>query len=129
MAKFKAKLFFLLTVTLFSLATLILTLFNYNPFKAETSVFVIFYLSLFVTLSGVIVFFILFIKSRVSTTPIMNVFWPSIRQSMLISLATTLLLLLQGIKILDLWVGVPLAIAILLLELFFCRSKFKKTHS
>jgi len=128
MAKLKAKLFFLLTIVLFSLATFTLTIFNYNPFKADYSVFVYFYLSLFLSLTGVAGYIVLFVKSRFSAGQFSNqYFWPSIRQGALISLILTALLLLRGLKILDLWVGIPLTVAIILLELFFRGNRFKKT--
>ena len=126
MSKMKTKLFFTAAITIFALASFVLMIFNYNPFKADLSVFTIFYASLFMTLCGVITFLILFIKSRTLANPSSDIFWPSVRQGALFSLIITILLLLQGMRILDLWVGAPLAIAILLLELFFRHSKFKK---
>ena len=126
MAKYKAKLFFLLTVVLFALATLVLTLFNYNPFSADISVFIMFYSSFFVSFSGFLTLFLLFLKSRASSQTSFEFFWPTLRLSIFISLITTILLFLQGTRILDFWVGIPLALAILLLELFFRQSKYKK---
>ena len=128
MTKFKAKLFFTFALTMFSFASLLLALFNYNPYKSEYSIFALFYLSLFATIAGLSTFVVVFLRSRVSSKIDPSSFWQSLRISALISLVITLLLLLQGLKILDLWVGVPLALAILLLELFFRGNKYKKNY-
>ncbi len=127
--RLKAKLFFLASICFFALASFILTVFNHNPFSAGYSVFVIFYLSLFVTLTGIISFIIMFIKSHITSSVILKeYFWPSARQGAVLALILTVLLLLRGLRTLDFWVGVPLAVAILLLELFFRGNKFKKTR-
>jgi len=125
--KFKAQLFFTAAFAIFASACVVLVLFNYNPFKADISVFAIFYGTLFVALTGFLTFLILFIKSRTMSRPISAAFWPTVRQSVLISAVLIVLLFLQGLKILDLWVGIPLALAILLLELFFRRGQARKT--
>jgi len=128
MNRVKSKLFFLLAVVLFALATLVLTIFNNNPFQSDGSVFILFFLSLFISLAGLSTIVILFIKSRfLANSATLDHFWPSIRQGSLISATVTLLLFLQGIKVLDFWVGVPLTIAIVLLELFFRGNRFRKS--
>lgn len=129
MQRLKAKLFFTAAIVFFALASLFLTLFNYNPYQANYTVFFLFYMSLFITLAGICTFVILFFKSRFSANQILSdLFWPSVRQGLLFSLIICLLLVFAGLKILDLWVGVPLAIAIILLELFFRGNKYKKRH-
>jgi hypothetical protein len=122
----KAKLFFLVSVSVFALAALILTLFNYNPYKADLSVFILFYLSFWGSITGVITVLLLFVKSRFAEKLLSSTFWPTLRIAAIFSLALTVLLILAGLKILDLWVGVPLTIAIIMLELFFRGNKFKK---
>lgn len=124
----KAKLFFVIAVSVFALAALILTLFNYNPYTSDYSVFVLFYVSLWASLTGVITVISLFIRSRFSGKLMSMVFWPTLRISAIFALAITALLLLKGMKILDLWVGVPLAVAIVMLELFFRGNKFRKAQ-
>ena len=128
MAKFKAKIFFTLSLTAFALATLVLTVFNNNPNHSEISVFVLFYSSLFTSIFGLSTAIILFAKKRVSEHLSADSFWPSARISMLIAVVITILMVLQGLSVLDLWVGVPLAIAILMLELFFRGNKYKRTN-
>lgn len=68
---------------------------------------------------------IYFIKIRVFANPPLNqLFKSSIRQGILFSVIIVVLLMLQGMKVLDIWVGVPLVIVIVLIELFL-RSKRK----
>jgi len=123
----KSKVFFTITVTIFALATLILTIFNYNPFQAASNVFVIFYTSLFVFLSGLSTILIFFIRYRINENFSQNrQFLSSLRQGQLLATIITILFLLKGLKVLDLWVGIPLVIAIILLELFFTSRKIKK---
>jgi len=55
-------------------------------------------------------------------------FWPSARISLLIATAVTILLALRGMRVLDLWVGVPLTLAILMMELFFRGNKYKRQN-
>jgi len=122
----KAKLFFVIAVSVFALAALVLTLFNYNPFSSDYSVFILFYISFWATLSGISTIILLFIRSRTSAKLMSMVFWPTLRISAIFSLAISAMLLLKGMKILDLWVGIPLVIAIVMLELFFRGNKFRK---
>lgn len=69
---------------------------------------------------------VLFIRSRMSEKLLSSIFWPILRISAIISLAAMVLLILGGLKILDIWVGIPLAVAIIMIELFFRGNKFKK---
>lgn len=128
MAKYKVKLFFLFFALLFSFASTMLIVFNYNPYEIGAQVFSIFYLSLFATIAGILTFIILFIKLRTPNKAVtVDIFWPSLRQGMLFSLIISVLLLLRGLKILDLWVGISLTVAIIMLELFFRSNNYKKT--
>jgi hypothetical protein len=122
----KAKLFFLISVTVFALAAFVLALFNYNPFNSDNSVFALFYLAFWILSTGVLTFIILFIRSRLVEKLMSDTFWLTLRLSAIISLAATVLLLLAGLKILDLWVGAPLTTAIIMLELFFRGNRYKK---
>jgi hypothetical protein len=119
MTKIKAKIFFLASVCLFALASLLLTIVNYNPYNSDSSVFITFYTSLLISLTGIFSFLIMFIKSRFSEENILvRNFWESLRQSLLLAIIITLLLALKGLKVLDLWVSVPLTIAILMVEMY-----------
>ena len=119
MTKIKAKIFFLASVCLFALASLLLTVVNYNPYSSESSVFITFYVSLLISLTGIFSFLIIFIKSRFTEEYVfIGSFWESVRQSFLLSVIITILLALKGLKVLDLWVSVPLSIAIVMVEMY-----------
>lgn len=114
------KYFFLFSATLFGLAGTILSLFNYNPYNSGADIFVYFYISLFVFLSGIFTFFIYYLKYKTHKEKnIEKYFWSSARQGLIISFGIITLLVLKGLKLLDLWTGVPITIAICLIELFF----------
>lgn len=114
------NLFFLLSVTIVALAALFLNVFNYNPYIASNVELGYFYVSFWLSASGVAAIAIIFLKSRKDKTEnAKKHFWPSIRQGLFIGGAMGALLLLQGMNLLDWWVGVPAVIAIVLLELFF----------
>lgn len=124
--KLLRNLFFLFSITLFGLAGTILSLFNYNPFESEINVFLYFYISLLITITGILAIGIFYIKDRYSKTSSQNkLFWPSVRQGLLISISIVTILILKGMKLLDFWVGIPVIISIILLELFFQTNKSK----
>ena len=129
MAKTKAKIFFLTSVSLFALASLLLTIVNYNPFTSESSVFITFYISLLISLTGIFSFLLLFVKSRFTEENVfLRNFGESIRQSFLLAVIATLLLALKGLKVLDLWVSVPLTIAIVIVEMYIRGISRSKPH-
>lgn len=114
------NLFFLFAITLFAVASLVLDLFNYNPYEASSGVFANFFVSFFISLAGICAFVIYYTKIRFSKDKSINAFFlPSLRQGALVSLAFTVILILKTLKILDWWIGGPMIIAIVLLELFF----------
>jgi len=114
------NLFYLLSITLFAIASTILTIFNYNPFKSGVDVFIYFYLALFFAIGGILSLIIFWIKYYItSNQTVYNQFWPSVRQGFLVSLAIIMLLFFKGLKILDWWIGIPIVIVCLLFELFF----------
>lgn len=121
------NLFFLFSVTLFGITSTVLALFNYNPFTSNVTVFINFYISFFVAIAGIAAIIILYVKSRRSPNSNNNTFfWPSLRQASLISLIFTTLLVLKGLKILDLLIGVSVVIVVFLSELFFqTKRQFK----
>lgn len=116
----KRNLFFLFSVTAFAVASTIVCIFNYNPYTSPTCVFINFYSSFCVAVAGIVGILIYFIKIQTKKDKnIYGYFWPSIRQAFFFSLGATIILLLRGLGILDWWVGGPLVIAVVLLELFF----------
>lgn len=116
----KRNLFFLFSITLFAVASTLLDVFNYNPYKANSSIFINFYVSVLFSLIGLFSMIIFYFKIRIHKYIALNTyFWPSVRQSFFIASSIVALLLLKSMDLLDWWVGIPLIIAIVLLELFF----------
>jgi hypothetical protein len=114
------NLFFLFSVTLFAAASTVLNIFNYNPYLSGADVFINFYISLCIAVAGILSIVIYYLKIKYFKDKAINsYFWPSVRQGLLFSTAITLLLLLKGLRLLDWWVGIPLLIAVVLMELFF----------
>lgn len=115
-----ANLFFLFALTLFGIAGTILSVFNYNPYEAGNSVFAYFYGSTFIAIVGIFSILIYYIKLKLlADKKYIAHFWPSVRQGTLLGLCIVAILALKGFGLLDIWVGIPAVIAIVLLELFF----------
>lgn len=127
--KLARNLFFLFTITVFALASLILDTVNYNPYQSGNAIFINFFISFFVAVAGVFAFVIYFMKMKWAKDKNVNAYFiPSMRQGLLISAAISLLLILRTLQILDWWVAGPMVIAVVLLELFFQTSSPLKNH-
>ncbi len=122
------NLFFLFSTSLVAIASTVLSIFNYNPYDSKNYQFVIMYISLFVSLTCILSVLIFYTKILINKKEVIySFFWSSIRQSTIFSLGIISLLVLKGLKLLDIWIGAPIFIAILLLELFF-QTKRKVVH-
>lgn len=118
--KLTRNLFFLFTITVFAVASVVLDTFNYNPYQSTNAMFINFFFSLFASIAGILAFVIYFMKIKFSKEKNINAsFFPSIRQAVLVSVGFILLIVLRTLQILDWWVAGPMVIAIILLELFF----------
>lgn len=116
----KAKLFFLFSITVFATASFVLDIFNYNPYKSDYWVFISMFISLFLSLTGICALAIFLLKVKTSKSKNYSpMLVSSIRQGLLVALSITILLVLQSLSLLDWWVGGPLVLAVILLELFF----------
>lgn len=122
----KAYLFYLYSLTVVAFATLILCIFNYNPFESSAINFIYFYTALFFTLTGAISLIIFYSKLSLNRSEVIfSIFWPSVRQGLLFAAAVTLVFVLRGLRLLDIWIGIPIIIIVFLLELFFQSKKEK----
>lgn len=122
----KRNLFFLFIITIFFILSLVLCVSNYNPYNINLSQFIYFYSSFFFTLVGIISIVLFYIRVKISKKEtVYKHFWPAVRQGFIISAGFTLILILRGLKLLDIWVGIPIMVIILLLELFFQTKKLK----
>jgi len=116
----KKSLFFIYSILVVAFATFVIVLNNYNPYQSAQLIFVLFYFSLFLFLTSLISLIIFYTKIYVfKNSMIYALFLPSLRQSAIISAGIVTMVLLQGLRLLDFWVGIPLLIVIILIELFF----------
>ncbi len=116
----KKNLFFIFSITVVAIATFIIVVNNYNPYESSQFIFSLFYLSLFVTLVGILSLIIFYSKIYIfKNSMIYSLFRPSLRQGVIVSMGIVVTVLLQGLRVLDFWVGIPLLIVIVLIELFF----------
>lgn len=123
----KAYLFYLYSLTVVAFATLILCISNYNPYQSPAVNFIYFYTALFFTLVGGISLVLFYLKLSLNRSEqIFSIFWPSVRQGLLFAAAITLVFVLRGLRLLDIWIGIPIIVIVFLLELFFQNKKVKK---
>ena len=124
------NLFILFTITLFSVASMFLGLYNYNPYDASPSQYLNFYISFFFTVSGISSLTYYFVKIKLNKEKVIySPFWPSVRRGLLSGLCLTTLLFLKGVRLLDWWVGISALIILALIELFFqTKRPSVKTH-
>jgi hypothetical protein len=125
--RLKSILFFNISLFLFAIASVLVTVANNNPTNSGTNVFITFYASFFLTLWTALTLFIFFLKSRFANGLQISAYYPTVRQALFLSISLTILLLLKGLNIFDWWVGVSIIIAFSLLELFF-ESKGNKNR-
>lgn len=125
--KIKRNLFFLFVITIFSLISVVLCVSNYNPFSIGLYQFVYFYSSVMFTLWGFASIILFGLKIKLSRKETIYIhFWPAVRQGMFFAIGITLILVLRGLQLLDIWVGVPVIIIIILIELFFQTKNVSK---
>jgi len=121
----------ILRLYLFSLyATLILSaglaafiIFNVNPLESPFWMLILFYVAVFLLFASF--FSIIFFYLKIWATNREVIFahlLPTLRQSLLMSLAITGLFFFQQLRVLNWWVGILFVLAMAMIELFF-RSK------
>jgi len=109
-----------LSILAISVASLIVLLFNINPFEAQPKTLIYFLLSLFLGLATIICLFLYSLRmargQKYLATKYMKV---SVRQGFLVSVLVVGLLLLLAMKSLNWWDGLLLVASIVLIELYF----------
>lgn len=124
MNKIKSYLFGIFVLTLLAMGVWLLILFNFNPYQADLLTVITFFVSLFLWLTGIFILIGFYIKVQISNNEIIYSFISStIRQSIILALAIVGILVLRTLRVLTWWDGILLALAVLLLELFF-RTKY-----
>lgn len=115
--------FSIITSIILSLSLWLLLLFNVNPYQAPSWIIATFYFTFFLFFTGI--FAIIGYKLKVwasNREVIFSLLAPTLRQSIILSMIITGLLLFEQIKVLNWWVACLFVISLFMLELFF-RSK------
>ena len=120
-------LFILIALGLVSTAEFFVIFTTISPAEANTQVFWMFFLCLFVSLSTLMALIWHPIKSWIHRSKHLSRI-ASLRQTTLISLVITLSIFFKSLHILTLWDIIPLAISALLIEFFFQADKSVASH-
>jgi len=115
--KFYSWLVSFLTIVAFIIVGTII--FKYDPNQADFKILILFFSGLYFALAGLFTLLGNFIRIKINKNTLSVYFLTSFRQGLLISLALVGLLLLKMTNVLNLWDGILLVVAILLLELYF----------
>lgn len=119
----KLYFFSLISIMLISLGLGLLLVSNVNPFQAPFWVIGLFYLMMFLFLTGVFAISGFYFKVWMSRREIIFAHLvPTLRQGAIFSFILVGLLFLEQIKVLNWWIALLFIVSILMLELFF-RSK------
>jgi len=106
--------------TFISLFSLILVVYNIDPEKSELIGKILFYLSLFLFLSGIFILFLIWLRRKSGGEKVALVqVGMNFRQGILLALLAIVLLFLQNLKILVWWDGLLATAGIFLIELYF----------
>lgn len=118
----KLKNFFWQSEVLTSICWVIffMIMFFVNPYKAEASIFILFFLSLLFAFAGTWGILEFRIVTKIKGLDGVNrKIFNSFRHGFMVSLAVSGLLFMQGIEVLTLWDGVVFVLAIILFEAYF----------
>lgn len=117
-------LFGLFVTIIISFSLWLLLLFNVNPYLAPTWIIFTSYFTLFLFICGIFSIIGFYAKVWVSNREVIfSHLLPTLRQSAILSLIITGLLLLQQIKVLNWWVACLFITSLIMLELFFRSRK------
>ena len=108
---------------IFGLISFLLILFYANPKEASFGIIFLFYLSLFLGVSGFFTFISFWFRlKKKSNLNQLNTLGISLRQSLFLSFLLVSILVLQSVKLFYWWMGILLFVIILLAEIFFSRK-------
>lgn len=115
--------FSLITNMLLAFGLWLLLLVNVNPYQAPSWIIFIFYFTIFLFLLSIFAICGYYLKVWATNREVIfSHLGPTLRQSAILSVIITGLLLLEQIKVLNWWIAVLFILSISMLELFF-RSK------
>lgn len=120
----KLYLFGLICTLLLALFLFILLFFSVNPYAAPVWIVILFYFTFFLIWTSVFALVGFYLKVWASNREVIFAhLLPTLRQALFLSIVVTGLLFLKQIDVLNWWIGGMLALAILLIELFFRSRK------
>ncbi len=119
---------FTLYVTLFITTGLLgMVLLNIDPYSSPFWVIILFYLILFLFILAFFAIILFYLKVWASNREVIFAHLvPTLRQSALLSLVLVTLLFLQQLRVLNLWVGSLVIVAIVFIELYFRKSQYAR---
>lgn len=124
----KQSLFSLFTLTLLAFGGCLTILFNVDPRSADQFIFVAFYASIFLCVTGVLTFLGFGLRILLSNREVIYSHFPaSLRQGMLAGIAVVGLFFLQSLRVLSAVDAFAFILAIILIELFF-RAKPRQVN-
>lgn len=122
--KIKIYLFTIFILTLISLGTWFLILFNINPYTTDLISRCAFFASLLIWTTGILSLILFYLRIKLSNKEIIFAFLPlSLRQAFLFSLAFVVVLILSSLNVLSWWSAILTVLSILILDLFFKTRK------
>lgn len=118
--KTRVYLFLFFCLTLFTLGFFILILFNIDPFDSDLLSISMFFISLFVFITGILTLIGFYFRVKISNNEIFFAnFKPSLRQAILVSLVIVGILVLNTLRVLTWWDALMFTLSIFLIELYF----------
>jgi hypothetical protein len=111
--------FFIGLITIVAIIVFGSIILKYDPNHLNVNIFILFFLSLFIFITGIATIIGNGIRKSINKNSLPSYYLTSLRQGLLISLSLSGLLLLHITKVLNLWDGILLVSAIILLEFYF----------
>lgn len=105
--------------TLISLAGFVSIVFSTDPYTANPLVFLLFYLTFFLSVTGIMIVLGGSLRHKLVKSTRMDNYKINFRQGVIIGLLSVILLMLQSQKLFLWWVVLPVIIFFVLLEVFF----------
>ena len=122
----KNYLLLIFLATMLFWAAWILIILKVDPYIGGRNMIILFFISLFLSLTGLLTLIGFLLRIWFSKNELINLYLrPSVRQAILISLCIIVLLSIQILRLVNIWSGLLIVLAILSLEFFFRTKKEK----
>ena len=128
-ASLKAYLIGIFIASVLCWTALILIVLNTNPTVGGRNIVIFFFIGLFFALVGTFSLIGFYLRLWFSKNELIySHLGPSVRQAVLLSLCIIFLLGLQILRLVNIWTGILIVLAVLALEFFFRTKKEKVKH-